>query len=93
MALVEFGRGQGFRGEGSGLAPVWWAWLVGFGTQWLLELDHLRQSTSLYQPRRGDERSRDQMNDGGGRGVGCVGWAHREKNEELGEKKFCARRA
>lgn len=33
------------------------------------------------------------MNDGGGRGVGCVVLAHREKNGGMGERRFCARKA
>ena len=33
------------------------------------------------------------MNDGGGRGAGFVGLAHRGKNEDLDERMFCARKA
>ena len=68
-------------------------WLSAFEILWLLVLDHLRRSTSRCQPKHGDERSLDQMNDGGGRGVECVALGHKGKNEELGGRMFCARKA
>jgi hypothetical protein len=93
VALVEFGRGQGLGHERSRLAPVGWPGPVGFGIRWLLELDHLKRSTSRYQRGHGDGWSLEQMNDDGGRGVGCVVLARREKTEGMDGKKFCAGKA
>ena len=93
MALVEFVREQGSGHERSRLAPVRWPGLVESGIRWPLGPDHLRLSTSRYQRGHGGEWSLDQMNDGGGRGVGCVVLAHREKNGGMGGRRFCARKA
>lgn len=93
MDLVEFAQEQGLRCGHSRLAPVGWPLLFGFGILWLLGLDHLRRSTSRYQPKRADERSLDQMNDGGGRGVESVVLVHRGRNGGLDERMFCARKA
>ena len=93
MDLVEFGREEGPRHEHSRLAPGGWPGRFGAEILWLLELDHLRRSTSRYQPKRGDGRSLDQMNDGGGRGVECVVLAHRGKSEGMDERMFCVRKA
>jgi hypothetical protein len=89
--LVESVQEWGPRHERSRLVLVGWPWLVGI--LWRLELDHLRRSTSRYRPKRDDERSPDQMNGGVGRGVERVVLAHRGMSGELGERKFCARKA
>ena len=89
--LAEFAREQEPGHEHSRLVLVRRRSL--FELVWQLELGHLRRSTSRYRPKRDDEGAQDRMNDGGGRGVGCAVLAHRGRSEEMGGKRFCARKA